>query len=224
MPRSRAVAEDRRPPRRARRPRHSGCAAASRHGTRRHRLEAEPMRVLEHARPPCPARSRTCATAAIRRRRSRDRMRQNTLRAGRGAGDLLDLGLAIDREQAHAELEGARDVALLLDRVAVGDAVGRRAGGQRHARSRRPRRCRSRSRARRAAPALPAPDWPSRRRRRACRAGPWRRRGSCRARRRGRRRGKGRRRGGSSGSHECAQSLAQFPYSVGHEGPGLREL
>ena len=49
-----------------------------------------------------------------------------------GARDLLDLGLAIDREQAHAELEGARDVALLLDRVAEGDAVGRGAGGEHH--------------------------------------------------------------------------------------------
>ena len=52
-------------------------------------------------------------------------MRQNTLAAGRRAGDLLDLGLAVDREEAHAERVGARDVALLLDRVAEGDAVGR---------------------------------------------------------------------------------------------------
>ena len=59
-------------------------------------------------------------------------MRQNTLRAGRGAGDLLDLGLAVDREQANAEREGARDVALLLDRVAEGDAVGRGAGREHH--------------------------------------------------------------------------------------------
>ena len=53
------------------------------------------------------------------------------LRARRGAGDLLDLGLAIDGEEADAERIGARDVALLLDRVAEADAVGRRAGGQR---------------------------------------------------------------------------------------------
>ena len=52
--------------------------------------------------------------------------------AGRGAGDLLDLGLAVDREQPDAELIGARDVALLLDGVAVGDAVGRGAGRQHH--------------------------------------------------------------------------------------------
>jgi hypothetical protein len=52
--------------------------------------------------------------------------------AGGGTGDLLDLGGAVDREQANAEREGARDVALLLDRVAIGDAVGRGTRGQRH--------------------------------------------------------------------------------------------
>ncbi len=54
------------------------------------------------------------------------------LGAGGGAGDLLDLGRAVDREQADAEREGACDVALLLDGVAIRDAVGCRAGGQRH--------------------------------------------------------------------------------------------
>ena len=52
--------------------------------------------------------------------------------AGRRAGDLLDLGLAIDRVEADAERVGAGDVALLLDRVAIGDAVGRGAGRQHH--------------------------------------------------------------------------------------------
>ncbi len=52
------------------------------------------------------------------------------LGAGRGARDLLDLGLAIDREQADAERVGARDVPLLLDGVAERDAVGRGAGGE----------------------------------------------------------------------------------------------
>ena len=52
--------------------------------------------------------------------------------AGRGAGDLLDLRHAVDREEAHAERMGAGDVALLLDGVAVGDAVGRGAGRQHH--------------------------------------------------------------------------------------------
>ena len=51
-------------------------------------------------------------------------------RAGRRAGDLLDLGLAVDREQRDAEPEGGGDLALLLDGVAVGDAVGRAAGRQ----------------------------------------------------------------------------------------------
>ena len=113
------------------------------------------------------------------------------LGAGRRAGDLLDLGLAVDREEAHAERIGARDVALLLDGVAVGDAVGRGSRPRAPSRSRGPRRCRSRSRARPAATAPPAPGSPSRRRTRACRAAPWRRSGSCRARRRGRRRGTG---------------------------------
>ena len=54
------------------------------------------------------------------------------LRAGSGTGDLLDFGGAVDREQANAEREGARDVALLLDRVAEGDARGGRAGVERH--------------------------------------------------------------------------------------------
>ena len=65
-------------------------------------------------------------------------MRQNTFTsaavdADRAAArdDLLDLGLAIDRIEAHAKLEGANDVALLLDRVAEGDALRRRAGIQR---------------------------------------------------------------------------------------------
>ena len=52
--------------------------------------------------------------------------------ARRRAGDLLDLGLAIDRVEANAERVGAGDVALLLDRIAVADAVGRGAGGEHH--------------------------------------------------------------------------------------------
>ena len=52
--------------------------------------------------------------------------------AGRRPGDLLDLGLAVDRVEADAEREGARDIALLLDGVAIGDAVGRGAGGEHH--------------------------------------------------------------------------------------------
>ena len=45
---------------------------------------------------------------------------------------LLDLGLAVDRVQANAELEGAGDVPLLLDRVAVRDPLRRSAGGEHH--------------------------------------------------------------------------------------------
>ena len=53
-------------------------------------------------------------------------------RAGRRAGDLLHLGLAVDRVEADAEREGAGDVALLLDRVAIGDAVRRGASREHH--------------------------------------------------------------------------------------------
>ena len=59
-------------------------------------------------------------------------MRQNTRAPGAARGDLLQLGLAVEGEQAHAQGEGPGDVGLLLDRVAIGDPVGRRAGGQRH--------------------------------------------------------------------------------------------
>ena len=52
--------------------------------------------------------------------------------AGSGARDLLDLGLAVDCEQRHAQPEGAGDLALLLDRVAVGDALGGAAGSEHH--------------------------------------------------------------------------------------------
>src|SRR5712672_925455 len=54
------------------------------------------------------------------------------LGARRGAGDLLDLRAAIDREQANAEREGTRDVTLLLDRIAIGDPLRARTSGQRH--------------------------------------------------------------------------------------------
>src|SRR5579871_5389784 len=53
-------------------------------------------------------------------------------RAWGGARDLLDLGPAIDREQANSEREGARNVTLLLDGVAIGNAVGRGAGCEHH--------------------------------------------------------------------------------------------
>ena len=48
-----------------------------------------------------------------------------------GAGDFFHLADAVGGEQGDAQLVGARDVALLLDRVAVGDAVGSGAGRQR---------------------------------------------------------------------------------------------
>jgi len=94
------------------------------------------------------ARSQACGLRRFQhfdrhRRLAAELARQRPLRAGavgedaaehadarRRTRDLLDLGLAIDREQADAEFIGAGDVALLLDGVAIGDAVGRGAGGQ----------------------------------------------------------------------------------------------
>ena len=94
------------------------------------RDETEPMREFEHARRHLrraaelarqrPFRARAVAEDAAEHFRARGRAR-----------DLFDLGLAIDREQPHAERIGARDVALLLDRVAEADAVRRRPGGHR---------------------------------------------------------------------------------------------
>jgi hypothetical protein len=67
-------------------------------------------------------------------------------RARRHAGELLQLGLAVEGEQAHALLVGPGDVLFLLDGVAEGDAVHRHAGRPAPARSRRARRCRTSSR------------------------------------------------------------------------------
>ena len=92
--------------------------------------KSERMRALEHAR-----RHLRRAAELARQRPFRARaVAQDAaehFRARRGAGDLLDLGLAIHGEEADAERVGARDVLFLLDRVAEADAVGRRAGGQR---------------------------------------------------------------------------------------------
>ena len=52
-------------------------------------------------------------------------------RAGRRAGELLDLGLAVHGVERHAEAGGGDDLALLLDGVAIGDALGRGARRQR---------------------------------------------------------------------------------------------
>ena len=50
----------------------------------------------------------------------------------RDTGDLVDLRLAVHREQPHAERIGARNVTLLLDGVAEGDAVRRGASREHH--------------------------------------------------------------------------------------------
>jgi len=95
------------------------------------RLQAEPVRMLEHV-----GRHRRIAAELARERPfGAGAVEQDAAehpRTGRGARDLLHLGLAVDREQPHAERKGAGDIALLLDRVAEGDAIGRRACGERH--------------------------------------------------------------------------------------------
>ena len=53
-------------------------------------------------------------------------------RARRGAGDLLHFLHAVDGEERDAQRMRARNVALLLDRVAVGDALRRGAGFEHH--------------------------------------------------------------------------------------------
>ena len=60
------------------------------------------------------------------------RMRQNTCAPGAARAIFSTSSLAVDREEADAARESRGDVALFLDRVAVGDAVGRGAGGERH--------------------------------------------------------------------------------------------
>ena len=90
----------------------------------------ERMGALEHAR----RHLRRAAELARQRPFRAGAVAQDAaeyFRAGRGARELLDLGLAVDRKEADAERIGARDVLLLLDRVAETDPVGRRAGGER---------------------------------------------------------------------------------------------
>ena len=107
-------------------------------------------------------------------------------RARRHAGELLQLGLAVEGEQAHALLVGPGDVLLLLDGVAEGDAVDGDAGRPGRARSRRGSRCRTSSRRSPGAPGSAPPGWPSRRRRCAPPAAARACAGSCSRRRRDR--------------------------------------
>ncbi len=95
------------------------------------RLEAELMGVLQHVGGHRGlaaefARQRPFRACAIGQDAAED------ARTGGDAGNLLDLGLAIHGVEPDAEGMGARDVALLLDGVAIGDAVGGGAGGEHH--------------------------------------------------------------------------------------------
>ena len=95
------------------------------------RLEAELERVLQHV----DRHSRLAAELARERPFRPDAVGEDAAEhaaAGGGAGDLLDLGLAVDREETDAERVGAGDVPFLLDGVAEADAVRRGAGRQHH--------------------------------------------------------------------------------------------
>ena len=93
--------------------------------------EAKPVSAVEHVdrhvrRAAEFARQRPVGTVAIGQDAAEDTS------AGGDAGDFLDFFDRIDSEERHAELMRMGDITLLLDRVAVGDAVGRGAGGERH--------------------------------------------------------------------------------------------
>src|ERR1043166_9910664 len=88
------------------------------------RIETGLERVLQHL----DRHGRLAAELARQRPFGADTIRQDAaehLRAWGRADDLVHFGLAIDREQANAEIEATLDVAVPLDRVAVGDAIRR---------------------------------------------------------------------------------------------------
>jgi len=84
-------------------------------------------------------------------------MRQNTFEPGAARAIFLNFHAAVDGEEPHAELVGARDIALLLDRVAKGDSSAVAPAASTIS-IRRGRRYRSWSRAQRGASGSPAPD------------------------------------------------------------------
>ena len=122
------------------------------------------------------------------------RMRQNTRAPGAARAIFSTSSTQSTANSRTPSAMGARDVALLLDGVAEGDAVGRGAGRERHLDlgdrggvEARAERGEQRQHLRRRIGLHRVEDA-------ACRAAPWRRRCSCRARRRDRRRGRARRR------------------------------
>src|SRR5262249_48967593 len=95
------------------------------------RLEASLEGMLEHIR----SHSRLTAELARQRPVRPDAVGQDTAEdaaAGRGPGDLFDLGLAVDSIEPDAKGVGPGDIALLLNGVAIADTVGRGARCQDH--------------------------------------------------------------------------------------------
>jgi len=165
---------------------HLALLRKSRHGTRCRPAPAQALGEVEHFdRHFSRIAGRNCATAAFAPARHRDAAEH--LGAWCCARNLLDLGGAVDREQRMPSAEGARDVALLLDGVAIGMRSGVAPA---------PAPFRSRPLAvSKHEPSEASSDSNSgaglafTRRTRGCPAAPWKRSGSCRARLRGRPRG-----------------------------------
>ena len=91
--------------------------------------KAQPVRMFENAR----RHLRRAAEFSRERPFGAGAVAQNAAKhfcSRRRAGHLFDFGFAIDREQAHAKFKGALDVALLLDRIAIADAIRARARRQ----------------------------------------------------------------------------------------------
>ena len=94
-------------------------------------LEPQAVGVLQHVG----GHGRLAAELARQRPFGADAIGQDAAehpRAGGGTGDLVGLRLAVDGVESDPERVGARDVTLLLDGVAVRDAVGRGARRQHH--------------------------------------------------------------------------------------------
>jgi hypothetical protein len=94
-------------------------------------VEAELLRMAQHVdrhrrHAAELARQRPFGTRTVGEHAAEDARRRGD------AGDLLHFLDAVDGEETDAKLVGTRDVTLLLDRVAEGDAVRRRTGIHRH--------------------------------------------------------------------------------------------
>ena len=122
----------RRPRRRARGPRRAGRSAASRHGRRRRRRRGRALRRAPARRRLPPATQPNLRLSGHSAPSPSVRMRQNTRAPGAARATFSTSSTQSTAKRRDAERMRAGDVALLLDGVAVGDALRRGAGRQRH--------------------------------------------------------------------------------------------